>query len=73
MDFVIIRTCGKIYKIRKAPQESTEKATDRAWYIAKSLEDQNLTSFEKESRSHIWANEKYYGMSYYSTSTPSHH
>jgi len=65
MDYITIRTDGKIYKIRKAPQESIEKATDRAWYIAQMKEDALLSSFEKECRSHIWANKKYYGMIYF--------
>ena len=70
MDYVIIRTMGKLYKVRKAPQETDEKATDRAWYISK-MTDNTLSSFEKESLSHIWANTKYYNMVYSSIVTSS--
>jgi hypothetical protein len=62
-EYVIIRNAGKIYKIRKSPYETDEKAMDRAWFISKII-DTNISTFEKESLSHIWANEKYYGMSY---------
>jgi len=62
MDYVIVRSNGHIFKIRKAPYESDEKATDRAWYITK-LPD-TMSSYEKECRSHMWANEKYYGLIY---------
>lgn len=67
---VIVRYCGKIYKVRKSPQESEEKATDRAWYIAKMNDSTlcELSTFEKEALSHIWANEKYHGMTYQLTS-----
>jgi hypothetical protein len=61
--YVSIRYSGKIYKIRKSPYETDEKAYDRAWYIAK-LNDDSMSLIEKESRSHMWANEKYYGMTY---------
>ena len=63
-EYVIIRDAGKIYKIRKAPYETDEKAMDRAWYISK-INDTTMSSFEKEALSHIWANKKYYGMTYY--------
>jgi hypothetical protein len=64
---VIIRYLGKIYKIRKSPQESDEKATDRAWYIAKMQHStlDEMSTFEKETLSHVWANEKYYNMTYH--------
>ena len=61
--FVIIRYKGRIHKIRKAPYESDEYATLRAWYIVKELPD-SMTMIEKESRSQIWINIKYFGMIY---------
>jgi hypothetical protein len=62
MEYVVIRIHSKIYKIRKSPYESDEKATYRAWYIT-TLPD-TMSLCEKECRSQIWANEKYYGLKY---------
>jgi hypothetical protein len=63
MEFVCIRHDGKIYKIIKAPQETDEKTIDRAWYIAKNT-DNTKNLIEMECLSHMWANHKYYGMTY---------
>ena len=64
-EFVTIRNAGKIYKIRKTPYETDDKAYDRAWYIMKCSDIDDIISNEKETLSHKWANEKYYGMTYY--------
>lgn len=65
-DYVIIRYFGKIYKIRKSPQENNEQGYDRAWYIATNsdpeIKDKDL--FEKECLSHMYVNNKYYNMKY---------
>ena len=61
--FVVIRYNGKLHKIRKVPQENEEYATLRAWYIVKELPE-SMSLIEKESRSHIWINTKYFGMNY---------
>mgnify|MGYP003336999588 CR=1 FL=1 len=63
-EHIIIKYNGHLYKFRKAPQETNDKAYDRGWYIIKELNDLNLTYIEKESLSHIWANNKYYNMHY---------
>ena len=65
VEFVIIQNGGKIYKIRKTPYETDEKAYDRGWYIMKLNDTQEPISHEKETLSHKWANEKYYGITYY--------
>jgi hypothetical protein len=62
MEYVTLRYDGKIFKIRKAPYESDEKATDRGWYIT-TLPD-TMSFYEKECRSQMWANEKYNGLIY---------
>lgn len=61
--YVLIRYNGKLHKIRKAPQENEEYATLRAWYIVKELPEE-LPLLEKECKSHIWINTKYFGMIY---------
>lgn len=61
--FVVIRYNGKLHKIRKVPQENEEYATLRAWYIVKELPE-SMPLIEKESRSHIWMNTKYFAMNY---------
>ena len=61
--YVIIRYNGKIYKVRKSPQENNENATVRAWYIVKEL-PVTLSFTERECKSHIWLNTKYFGMNY---------
>jgi len=64
-EFIIIRHNGRIYKIHKISEETADKAYDRGWYIINTLESrEDLSYIEKESLSHIWANEKYYGMKY---------
>lgn len=60
-EYVTIRHNGKIYKIRKSPYETDEKALDRGWYI---INNYNELSIEKETLSHIWANQKYFNMNY---------
>lgn len=64
-EYVIIRNDGKIYKVRKTPYETNEKGYDRAWYIMKNNDNLTEISLEKETESHKWSNEKYYGMIYY--------
>lgn len=61
--YVIIRYSGKLHKFRKAPQESEEWATLRAWYIVKELPE-SMSLLEKESHSHMWLNTKYFAMIY---------
>jgi len=61
--YVVIRYNGKLHKFRKAPQENEELATLRAWYIVKELPE-SMSIVEKESRSHIWLNTKYFAMIY---------
>lgn len=63
-DYVTIKYLGKIYKIRKSPQENSEQAYDRAWYIATNPEIKDKDLFEKECQSYIYANNKYYNMQY---------
>ena len=65
--YVYIKYAGNLLKIQKAPYETEEKAYDRAWYIAKNLMSEPHESkswLEKDSLSHIWANEKYLSMKY---------
>ena len=78
--YVCIKYAGNLLKVQKAPYETEEKAHDRAWYIGKNLMDDNKCSvsdrdndrdnmdtkswIEKNSLSHIWANEKYLSMKY---------
>jgi hypothetical protein len=67
---VCIKYAGNLLKVQKAPYETEEKAHDRAWYIGKKLMvnnnncDNNNSWIEKNSLSHIWANEKYLSMKY---------
>lgn len=68
--FVMIRYGGYNHKFRKAPQESDERAFDRAWFIVKQLPAE-MPLIEKESRSHIWANVKYFAMKYRCTTDES--
>ena len=76
--YVCIKYAGNLLKVQKAPYETEEKAHDRAWYIGKHLmiNDNHNNSYndrdnmdtnswnEKNSLSHIWANEKYLSMKY---------
>lgn len=62
-NFIILRYNGCIHKIRRVPFELYENSMARAWYIVKSL-PQDMPMMEKESRSHIWFNTKYFGMKY---------
>jgi len=64
IEYVVIRYNGYMHKFRKAPQESDENATLRAWYILNELSKEEITIREKESKSHIWLNTKYFGMIY---------
>ena len=61
--YIAIRNNGYMHKFRKSPQESDESATLRAWYIIKELPE-NMSQLEKECRSHMWLNVKYFGMIY---------
>lgn len=61
--YVTVRCKDIIYKVQKAPYETDDKAYDRAWYIATRLSGES-DWMAKESLSHIWANDKYFGMKY---------
>jgi hypothetical protein len=61
--YAVVKYGGCIHKVRKNPQEISEKATDRAWYIVKQLPDL-MSNEEKECRSQMWANVKYFDMKY---------
>ena len=61
--FSTVRYRGKIWRVQKQMYESEEQAKDRAWFIAKELPE-SMDPIEKESRSRMWANEKYFGMKY---------
>jgi len=63
-EYVVIRYNGYMHKFRKAPQESDENATLRGWYILNELSKEDIPIKEKESKSHIWLNTKYFGMIY---------
>lgn len=65
--YVYIKYAGNLLKIQKAPYETEEKAYDRGWYIAQNLMNETHETkswLEKDSLSHIWANEKYLSMKY---------
>lgn len=67
VSYVYVKYAGNLLKVQKAPYETEEKAYERAWYIAKYLltgENATKSWIEKESLSHIWANEKYLSMKY---------
>jgi len=63
IEYISIRYGGYMHKFRKAPQESDEWATLRAWYIVKEL-PKSMPLIEKECKSHMWINIKYFGMIY---------
>lgn len=58
--FGIVRMNGKLYKIYKTPYETDERLQARAWFCAR----KNATDDKTVSDSHIWVNEKYFGMKY---------
>lgn len=66
---VVIRHRGVIYRVRKAPFETEERAHDRAWHIAKRMASKEPGTRVNEHatlvcESHMWANEKYFNMKY---------
>lgn len=58
--FGLVRMNGKLYKIEKVPHETDERLQERAWFCAKRDSVNNKTI----SDSHIWINQKYFGMKY---------
>lgn len=58
--FGVVRMNGKLYKVDKVPYETDERLQERAWFCARknSVDDATITD------SHIWINQKYFGMKY---------
>jgi hypothetical protein len=61
----IVRMNGKIFRVPKADYETDERLQDRAWLCAKEGTVDACTI----SRSHKWANEKYFNMKYSAENT----
>ncbi len=67
--FCIVRYNGVIYRVPRTPYESEERAQDRAWYVAKKINEWpgKPDGAEYEAilnESHIYINKKYFGMEY---------
>lgn len=61
---VVVVYQGRLWRIPKGPFESDERAYDRAWWIAKHRDAHTMALRELVSRSHMWANQKYFRMDY---------
>lgn len=59
-----VRYEGRLVMVKKQPFESEEHAKDRAWHVTTAMHCANVK--ERECRSRMWANEKYYQMKYQS-------
>lgn len=60
---------GRIVRVPKGPQETEERAQDRAWWIAKALCEPPAGGDAKPfgqllCESHMWCNRKYFAMDY---------
>lgn len=56
-DICILRKDGRIYRIKKAPFETNDQATERLWFIANNPGKTNEDSLK-------WMYEKYIGVRY---------
>jgi hypothetical protein len=54
--YTVIRHNGRLYKVVHAPFETSDRAADRAWWMAK--------NGGNASESHKWCYEKYFGIKY---------
>ena len=59
----MVRYKGCIVRVRRHLIETEEHAQARAWYVAAKL-PLDMPDQEKESRSRLWANNKFFGISY---------
>lgn len=60
----IIRYNGHIYRVEKLPFETTEQIMDRAWYIAKLIENEHITFETACNKSRKWLYQKYLKVKY---------
>lgn len=58
MEFVLLKTKGKFYRVPRAPCETDEQAMDRVWHIAKQDGPMNIPESLK------WSYEKYLKVKY---------
>lgn len=70
VSYCIVRYHGRIYRVPKALFETEERAQDRAWYVARKLDNWingPVDQVEYEAilnESHIYVNKKYFHMEY---------
>lgn len=62
--FVIIRSHGNIFRIKKEPFETEEQAGNRAWYIVKRVVEDKEPYDNAYIKSLSWVYRKYLGVSY---------